>query len=252
MQCDGKGVKIHIIRNGPMIQQTMGHCNLCRGSGSFIDETNKCETCLGERHIIKEKTIQIPLKCGLNHGDKISLEGKGHNFKNMRTDIILIINLLNNDKFRRLNDDLFIDIELKLYQALCGFDKVITHLDDRKLHISCSGKTDFNMTRKITGEGMKKINNGQKKGDLYITFKIVLPNLSLELKNQLKPILQSIDKQEVINESSITKLPDLTKTIMTDCKSEFVDKLLKEISQNDKKPNQSYHEESQQQECRPS
>jgi len=240
MQCDGKGMKVNIIRRGPMIQQSVGPCNFCKGTGVFIDEANKCETCVGERFIIKDKNIQIPLKSGLNHGNKISLEGKGHQFKNQKTDIVLIINLLDHHTFKRLNDDLFIDVDLKLYQALFGFDKVINHLDDRKLHISCSGKTDFNSTRKIIGEGIKKINSSQK-GDLYILFKITLPNLPLEFKNQLKPILQSFDKQEVQNESSVIKMNDLIKTTINECRADYVDKLYKAIDNNKQKQENNRH-----------
>jgi DnaJ family protein A protein 2 len=240
MQCDGKGMKINIIRRGPMVQQSVGPCNFCKGTGVFIDEMNKCDTCSGERYIMKDKNIQIPLKSGLNNGNKISLEGKGHQFKNMKTDVILLINLLDNRLFKRLNDDLFIEVELKLYQALFGFDKVIDHLDNRKLHISCSGKTEFNSTRKIIGEGMKKINSAQK-GDLYILFKITMPNLPLDFKNQIKPVLQSFDKHEVQNESSIIKMQDLIKTTMNECRQDYVDKLYKTIDSNKQKQENKVH-----------
>jgi len=259
MQCDGKGMKVNIIKRGPMIQQTVGPCNFCRGTGIFIDETNKCETCDGNRYIIKEKNIQIPLKSGLTHGNKISLEGKGHQLKNMKTDLVLIINILDHGVFKRLGDDLFIDMELKLYQALFGFDKLINHLDGRKLHISCSGKTEINSTRKIIGEGFKKLNVPQKKGDLYIKFKITLPNLPLEIKNQLKPILQNFDKQESQNESSILKMSNLTKITMNDCKNETVDNLYKLLDNNEQQRysksrnhEQTYDNESGQPQCQQS
>ena len=244
MQCDGKGMKVHIIRRGPMIQQSVGPCGFCKGTGVYIDQTNKCDTCDGDRCIIKDKTISIPLKSGLAHGNKISLEGKGNQFKNMKTDVVLIINILNHDQFKRLNDDLFIEMELKLYQALFGFDKIINHLDGRKLHISCSGKTEFNSTRKIIGEGFKKINSPQKKGDLYIRFKITLPNLPLEIKNQLKPIFQNFEKQESQNENGILKMTGLTKTTMNDCKSENVDNLYILLNEYDQQRNKSRNQGS--------
>ena len=231
MQCDGKGMKVNIIKMGHMIQQSVGPCNLCKGLGIFIETSNKCETCEGERFIIKDKNITVPLKSGLSHSNKISLEGKGHQYKNAKTDIILIINLLNHPTFNRLNNDLFIEIELKLYQALFGFDKIISHLDGRKLHISSSGKTDYNTTRRIIGEGMKKINSDQK-GDLYILFKFTLPILSFEINNQLKPIFQNFEKNELNIENSISKTPNLIKTIMNDCKTDHVDKLYKQINDN--------------------
>lgn len=253
MQCNGKGMKVNIIKMGPMIQQSMGPCSFCKGTGIYIDNLNKCETCNGDRFILKDKNILIPLKAGLSHGNKISLEGKGNQFKNMKTDLVLIINLINHPIYKRLNDDLFIEINLKLYQALFGFDKIINHLDERKLHISCSGKTEYNTTRCIIGEGMKKLNSIQR-GNLYILFKFTLPILSSDVSNQLKPIFQNFDKSEVLSENSIYKTNNLIKTTMNDCKADYVDKLYKAINENNQKrersnQNQNFDSEQSQPQC---
>lgn len=220
--CNGKGMKVQVIQMGPMIQQTVGTCNICSGKGTIIKEENKCVDCLGNGNVNRDKTIQVKLKSGLAHDNQINLAGKGHNLKNGKTDLILVINEITHDKFKRNDNDLFIIIDLKLYQALFGFDKIITHLDGRKLHISHTGNTDFNAIRKIVGEGIKSLNS-DKKGDLYIKFNISLPNLSLlqnETKNQIKSIVQSFDKNEVQNEAQILKMTNLNKTIINDCKNE--------------------------------
>ncbi len=224
--CDGKGVKVQVIRMGSMIQQSVGECHGCKGKGKVIDDTNRCDCCNGKGYTNKDKTIQIPLKSGLMNGYKMTLEGKGHQFKNTKTNLIVVINEEPNKVFKRYDDDLFVDVELKLYQALFGFEKILTHLDGRKLHISCSGKTDFNMIRKISGEGIKNLKN--TKGDLYVKFNISLPNfttLPAETKSQLKTLLQAFDKAEVQNESQVNKTPNLTKTIMMDCKAEQADQI---------------------------
>jgi DnaJ family protein A protein 2 len=237
--CNGQGVKVQVIKMGNMIQQSVGECNNCRGKGKVIDDSNKCDCCSGKGYLVKDKTIQIPLKAGLMHGYKMNLESKGHQMKNNKTNLIIVINEEPNKTYRRNEDDLFVDVELKLYQALFGFDKTITHLDGRKLHISCSGKTDFNMFRKINGEGMRNLKN--TKGDLYIKFNIILPNftsLPADTKTQLKTLLQSFDKNEVQNEGQISKTPNLTKTIMGDCKpeqSEQLYQLLDSLKNNQQK-----------------
>jgi DnaJ family protein A protein 2 len=241
--CDGKGMKVNIMRIGNMIQQSVGECNVCKGKGKVISDSNKCETCSGKCYTIKEKSIQIPLKSGLSHGNKITLSGKGNQFKNTKTDLILVINEKTHELFKRLDNNLFIDIELKLYQALFGFDKIINHLDGRKLHISSSSKTDFNTIRKISGEGMKSLQTGNK-GDLHIRFTVELPNfvnLPGETKTQLKSILQTFDKQEVQSESQVSKTQNLTKTILTDCKQDQKEAILEAFNHikimNNKKSN---------------
>lgn len=230
--CDGKGMKVNVVRMGNMIQQSVGECNMCRGKGKIIEESNKCESCNGKCYVIKEKTIQVPLKSGLSHGNKMTLQGKGNQFKNIKTDLILVINEKPHNVFKRIDNNLFVEIELKLYQALFGFDKIITHLDGRKLHISSTAKTDFNTIRKISGEGMKSLQSGNK-GDLFIKFTINFPNfanLPSETKSQLKSILQTFDKQEVQTETQVTKTQNLTKTIMSDCKQEQKEAILEALA----------------------
>jgi DnaJ family protein A protein 2 len=245
MGCDGNGMKVNIMRMGNMIQQSVVECGACRGKGKIIEESNKCDGCNGKCYVVKEKTIQIPLKSGLSHGNKINLSGKGNQFKNVKTDLILVINEQTHSVFKRLDNNLFIDIELKLYQALFGFDKIINHLDGRQLHISSSGKTDFNAIRKISGEGIRSLQTGNK-GDLFIRFTVDLPNfvnLPGETKTQLKSIIQNFNKIEVESEAKIGQTQNLIKTILIDCKQDQKEAILEAFNHikamNNKKSNDS-------------
>lgn len=210
--CNGKGIKIQMIRMGPMIQQITKPCETCRGKGKVIPENNKCDVCHGKGDICKEKTITIPLKNGLGNGFKLQLEGKGHYYKNQKTDLIVIINEIQHPNFKRKGNDLYVEITLKLYQALFGFDKVLTHLDERKLHLHCTGKTNFGSIKKISEEGMTDLRTGIK-GDIIIKFNIELPNITNET---LIKALTLIDKKEYTLEKNLVKESDLIKTLLID------------------------------------
>ena len=227
--CRGKGVRVQIMQLGPgMMTQTVGACSNCNGKGTVSDEKNKCTECDGNTFTIRDKTISIPLKAGLSNGNKINLSGKGHQLKGGKTDLIIVINEVPHKVFKRFKDDLYVDVDVKLYQALFGFDKIITHLDGRKLHISCSSKSDVDTIRKINNEGMKSI-NGSSKGNLYIRFKMNLPNLvklPTDTKTQIKTVLQSFDKGEVQTENGVKTSSNLVKTILNDCKIEETEQIL--------------------------
>jgi DnaJ family protein A protein 2 len=210
--CGGKGMQVQMIRMGPIIQQSVGPCGTCRGKGKVIQENNKCDVCHGRGDVDKEKTISIPLKNGLGNGIKLQLEGKGHHFKNQKTDLIVLINENPHPIFKRKGNDLYVEISLKLYQALFGFDKVLTHLDGRKLHLHSTGKTNFGSIRKISGEGMTDLRSGVK-GDIIIKFNIELPNITNET---LIKALTLIDKKESTAEKNLLKETDLVKTLMID------------------------------------
>jgi len=213
--CNGKGMRVQVTRMGPMVQQTMVPCNGCRGKGRKVPDKNKCDSCNGQGMTEKEKTVPVPLKSGLTTGVKLQLEGKGHHYKNTKTDLIIIIQEQPHPVFKRTDSDLFVEIELKLYQALFGFDKMLTHLDGRKLHLHHTGKTDFGTMRRISGEGMKDLRSGMK-GDLVIKFNVNLPDIT---NDTLIKALTLIDKVESQNEKNMLKETDLVKTIMLDMKS---------------------------------
>lgn len=256
-KCGGAGIVRQIIQMGPgMIQQSIGPCPDCQGRGSSLSEENKCGDCSGQGYHVKDKTTQVPLKSGLTTGNKINLSGKGHQMKDLKTDLLVIIKEKPNNTFKRYQDDLFITMELKLYQALFGFDKVIEHMDGRKLHISCSSKTDFNMIRKISNEGIKPLHS-KNKGDLYIKFIITLPDftsLPSETKSQLKTLIQSFDKIEVHQENQVTKMTNLVKTVITNCnpgQTETISKLMDSLNNPNSAQSQSHSDSDTEQDDNP-
>jgi DnaJ-class molecular chaperone len=256
--CNGNGMKVQVIKMGNMIQQATSTCHSCNGTGKSSYINNKCTICCGKCFILKDKNIQVPLKSGLVNGNKIQLQGKGNQIKNNKSDLILIINEIKHNIFKRNNNDLFITLDLKMYQVLYGFDKVITHLDGRKIHITNTGKTDLHLIRKIHGEGMKIINSTNK-GNLYIKFNLILPNIELipnDFNNNLKIMLQSIDKQEYIIENNIKNESELIKTLSIDCKQDEINNIndilynINKIKSNRQNNQQTESDEEQEQEQR--
>lgn len=200
--CDGKGICVQIIHLGPMQQMLQRPCNNCNGKGKIIPEEHKCKTCNKKGFVEKDKTINIKLKSGFKNGNQIQFQGQGHKLKDGISNLIVVINEVQHKVFKRVNNDLFITINLKLYQSLFGFDKTFNHLDGRNLYISCSSKTDFNTIRKISGEGMKDLNREDIKGDLYVKFNIVLPSVG-GVENYVKKVIQSLDEDEFNKENKL-------------------------------------------------
>jgi DnaJ family protein A protein 2 len=197
---------------GPIQQQAIAPCNTCNSKGKIIPDVHKCTPCTATGYILKEKTIAIPLKNGFGNGLKMQLEGKGNQVSGTKSDLIVIINELEHPVYKRRGSDLIIEVELKLFQALFGFDKVITHLDGRKLHLHHTGKTNYGTIRKINEEGMEDLRT-KRKGDLIIKFNIDLPTITNET---LTKALILINKDESVNEKEVQSDETLVKTIMLD------------------------------------
>lgn len=249
-ECDGKGMKIQVIRMGPMIQQMMAQCNKCGGSGKSSNNANKCNNCNGSCFLNKEKTIQVPLKSGLTHGNIITLQNKGNHYKHGKSNLKIIINELKHNVFKHINNDLFIVIDIKLYQALFGFHKTITHLDGRELYITTDKLTNFNIIKKIHHEGLKNMNGS--KGDLYVKFNILLPQLDLldnnEYKLHLKRLLQVLDQDDVKLETTIIN-DNKQQSNLLDCNQNIINDILRLVNEHDNFDNQQQHKRQQHQQA---
>lgn len=225
--CNGKGKRIQMIRMGPMVTQTIQDCPKCGGKGEYVTKENRCPTCQGVSYTVKNKSISFPLRNGLDEGNRIQMEKKGHVFIDQKTDLIIVINIIKDRFFERRGPNLITKVNIKLYQALFGFDKILKHLNNDLLHISSSSHTEDKSIKKIAGKGMKDLKNGRY-GDLFIEFNIQYPDVSSfseEEINNLKKILSKNDKIELDTEESIKNGTIKTiKTVLEDSKIKETEK----------------------------
>lgn len=123
--CDGQGVVIKTVRMGPMIQQMQQHCPHCDGKGmSFKQNTVK--------EVVE---VHIPKGCPNNH--KLTYYEKADEIPDGITgDLIIELQEQPHKDFKRHGADLYIDRQISLVEALCGFKMEVTHLDGRKLLIT--------------------------------------------------------------------------------------------------------------------
>jgi curved DNA-binding protein len=143
--------------------------------------------------LIGEEKIEIKLKPGINDKQTLKLTGKGtkSTLENRSGDLFLTVYIKPNSKLVRKENDLYIDLTIDLYKAILGgATKIKTFGGTIKLNIpkeSQNGKI-----LKITGMGFPIYNQNDKKGDLYITLQVKLPeNLTdeeVELFKELKKL----------------------------------------------------------------
>jgi len=97
--------------------------------------------------------------------------------------LLLFYKKKKHDTFKRVGNDLYIEMKLSLVEALCGFSVAVKHLDGRTLLVkSKSGQVvQHGELRNIAGEGMPTYKHPFDKGTLYIQFLVELP-LSLTPK----------------------------------------------------------------------
>ena len=192
--CNGSGTNTQTLRNGPFIQQIHTVCNSCKGS-KHTEGYTQCPTCSGNKTENERVSEFFPIPKGTCPGDIITLYKKGSIMpKNKGTDrynIILTIHdtpeesTITRHPSNPMN--LVTKIDITLAEALCGFSRTITHLDDNKIDISCKDICSPDHTIISVGHGMIK---DTTQGDLLINIKITFPSF-IPFKKTLWELLEN-------------------------------------------------------------
>ncbi|KAL7148075.1 hypothetical protein ABFS83_06G152800 [Erythranthe nasuta] len=204
--CKGAGTKVSIRRIGPSMVQQMQHtCNDCKGSGEIIADKDRCGKCKGDKVVQEKKVLEVVVEKGMQHGQKVTFPGEADEAPDTVTgDIVFVLQQKEHPKFKRKGDDLFVEHTLTLTEALCGFQFVLTHLDNRQLLIKSEPgeviKPD--QFKAINDEGMPMYQKSFMKGKLYIQFSVDFPeSLNPEQSKAIATVLPS--------KSTTTQLTDM-------------------------------------------
>ncbi len=215
--CNGKGQVAHLRQIGPgMMQQIVKQCDTCGGKGKVIaDKKDICNGCNGDRMLKTDKVHKISIKPGMTFNSVLNFTNMGdeHPDTDKKGDLefILMEDLgYNPSQLKRNGNDLHVDIDINLIEALCGISLTIHQLDKRDLSVMYNNKViQPGEVMKIKREGMPILNNSNIKGDLYVHFTVILPKV---LDNSRKEILQKVlgkkqsdDKSENDEKIKITK-----------------------------------------------
>jgi len=126
-ECGGRGVKVQVVRMGPMVQQMQSACDACGGQGkSFKTKQDR-------------EVLEVLIQKGSPDGHKIVFREMADEHPDADTgDVNFVIKEQEHAEFKRKGADLFIERKISLVEALCGFELEITHLDGRKLLVRTS------------------------------------------------------------------------------------------------------------------
>lgn len=209
--CEGQGIKVQFKQTGPMIQQIRSPCGDCKGKGEVIKEEDTCKNCKGKKVVKDKKVLQVYVDPGMVHGQKIVFSGEADEAPGMEPgDIIFVVSQKKHDLYKRQGNDLIMETNIPLIEALGGYAFTVKHLDDRILLVK--SEKDEVITpgeiKVIEGEGMPTHKRPEQKGNLYIKFNIDFPKKSFLKPNQLsqlesilpprRPLVKATDAMEEV------------------------------------------------------
>lgn len=132
-----------------------------------------------DARLLERKVLDVHIDIGMRDGQQIRFSAEGDQEPGIEPgDIIVVLDEQKHPVFKRRGNDLFIDFELDLVDALCGFQKTIETLDKRTLVItSLPGEVIRpGDVRCILNEGMPQHRDPFNKGRLVICFAVKFPH----------------------------------------------------------------------------
>jgi DnaJ family protein A protein 2 len=128
-KCKGQGVTLQMVNMGMMQMQMQQPCQQCGGKGNTM--AAKCKKCRGGRLIQETKLLEINVEKGMSDADTILFEKQGEQVPDQaRGDLVFSIRQRPHNRFKRVGNNLFMDLTISLEESLLGFRRTITHLDN--------------------------------------------------------------------------------------------------------------------------
>lgn len=198
-------VTLEDIYNGNELEMSINRRIVCRGCGGEKGRNKaKCESCgkcpdetrmvqrqMGPGMIVQqEERVPSKEKCkvedtvlrttverGMADGSEIKFPRKSEQKPGqVPGDVIMTLKQKKHRIFTRDGNDLHMNMEISLKEALLGFEKTYKHLDGHEFEVAKTGVTRPMSVKKIKGEGMPLHGTPSEFGNLHVKFTVVMPS----------------------------------------------------------------------------
>ncbi|MFA5778325.1 MAG: molecular chaperone DnaJ [Candidatus Paceibacterota bacterium] len=188
--CNGQG-KIHEQKR--TIFGTIANtkvCDVCLGAGEVPHEL--CDKCKGKGVLRREEEVSIVIPAGIRDGEMVRMSGLGEAISKGTTgDLYIKINVTPHSVFKREGNDLVMNLNLKLSDALLGTKYPIQTLDG-EIEVTIPEGVTINEILRVRGKGVPMPKS--KRGDLLIKLNIKLPS---KLSRKSREIIEELRKEGI-------------------------------------------------------
>lgn len=165
-------------------------CDVCFGAGEVPKET--CDTCKGKGVLRREEEVSIVIPPGIRDGEMIRMTAYGEAIsKGTAGDLYIKINVAPHPVFKREGNDLVMNLNLKLSDALLGMKYPLETLDGG-IEVTIPEGVSINEILRVRGKGVPA--GKGKRGDLLIKLNIKLP---AKLSRKSREIIEELKKEGI-------------------------------------------------------
>ncbi len=140
---------------------------------------------------VNGKQVRITIPAGVADGQVIKLKGYGGEGINggPAGDLYITFRIAEDPVFKRLGDDLYVDVEVDLYTAVLGGEKVVGTLEG-KVKLKIKPETQNGTKVRLKGKGFPIYKKEGQFGDLIVTYSVKIPTSLTDRQKELFRELQ--------------------------------------------------------------
>lgn len=205
-KCRGSGYVKYRQESFFWVIEHTGPCDTCNGTGKTIEQL--CQTCHGKKRIKNTREIDIDIPAGIENGMIIKLTGEGNDGlgTSAKWDLYLRFQASDEEKWlERKKSDLYYTIEIDVIEAILGSEKEINIPILGKRKIKIASWTQFWTVIKLSGDGVKYVDN-DRKGDLFINLDIKIPKKPSKKEKELYEAIAIEKKLDIWGKNIFDKL----------------------------------------------
>jgi curved DNA-binding protein len=144
---------------------------------------------------INDKKVRITIPAGVEDEQKIRLKGYGAPGRNggPAGDLFITFKIADDPQFKRLGNDLYSTARIDLYTAVLGGETTVETLEGKiKLKVPAGTQNDSKV--RVKGKGFPVYKREGERGDLYVSFFVVIPQKISEKERELFTQLANFNK----------------------------------------------------------
>jgi len=166
-------------------------CPECKGQGQKPEKF--CNVCKGEGRVKGEEIIKFTIPPGVDSNQLIKISGKGDAGKRGGKPGNLFVRVLikPHPVFQRRGDDLFLEKEISITQALLGGKIEIPSLEGKNISLNMPPNLEIGKILKVPYQGIPHF-SGFGKGSLYVKIAVKTPK---RLTKKQKMLLEELKKE---------------------------------------------------------
>ena len=186
-ECQSCGGRGQVMMNSGFFRMAQT-CPNCRGEGRIIRES--CPKCGGRGAVKHVRDIEVNFPRGLDNDSQMRLRGEGEIGPGGPGDLYLFIRVKPHPVFRRVRNDLELDLPVSFVKAALGGEVTVQTIE-KSVTMKVPAGTESGKVFRLEGKGMPDLRDERVFGHIYARVMIEVPK---KLSNEQRRLLEEFAK----------------------------------------------------------